>query len=69
MESRPRAEVLVDFYQKLKGDRSNFESYWQSLHDYFYIEAEDVSVSYYPGSELNQRVVIQFQEVIYGRFL
>ena len=53
MPSKPRAEVLVEFYQRLKGDRSNFESYWQSLHDYFYIEAEDVSVTYYPGSEIS----------------
>ena len=54
IKNRPRAEVLVEFYQKLKGDRMNFESYWQSLHDYFYIEAEDVSVTYYPGSEITQ---------------
>lgn len=52
MNSRPRAEVLIEFYNKIKGDRMNFESYWQSLHDYFYVEAEDVSVSYYPGTEL-----------------
>jgi hypothetical protein len=53
-KNRPRAEVLLEFYQKLKGDRQNFESYWQSLHDYFYIEAEDISVTYYPGSEVTQ---------------
>lgn len=53
MENKPRAQKLCEFYQFLKGGRSNFESYWQSLHDYYYIEAEDVNVSYYPGSELN----------------
>lgn len=53
MESKPRAQVLIDFYSRLKGDRSNFESYWQSLHDYFYIEAENVNTTYYPGTELN----------------
>lgn len=50
--SRPRAEQLINYYQTLKGGRSNFESYWQSLHDYFYIEAQDVNKSYYPGTEL-----------------
>ena len=50
---QPRAEQLCLFYSRLKGDRSNFESYWQSLHDYFYIEAENIDVSYFPGTELN----------------
>jgi hypothetical protein len=53
MLSKPRAEQLIDFHARLKGERSNFESYWQSLHDYFYIEAENVNVTYYPGSELS----------------
>ena len=48
----PRATLLIDEYQQYKGMRSNFESYWQTLHDYFYIEAADISKSYYPGSEL-----------------
>ena len=52
-QSHPRAEQLIQFYETLKGGRSNFESYWQSLHDYFYLEAENVSSSYHPGSELN----------------
>ena len=49
----PRAQKLVDQYAILKGDRSNFESYWQTLHDYFYIEAQDVNKSYHPGTELS----------------
>lgn len=49
----PRATKLIDFFSRLKGERSNFESYWQSLHDYFYIEAADVSSVAYPGTELN----------------
>lgn len=49
----PRAEQLINFAKKLKGDRANFESYWQTLHDYFYIEAENINTSYYPGTELN----------------
>ena len=49
----PRADQLLDTYKVHRGLRSNFESYWQSLHDYFYIEAEDINTTYYPGSELN----------------
>lgn len=52
LENSARAEQLLKFYNSLKGQRSNFESYWQSLHDYFYIEAENISSSYYPGTEL-----------------
>lgn len=51
--NKPRAQQLIDFYKKLKGDRSNFESYWQSLHDYFYIEAQNINTGYYPGTEIN----------------
>ena len=51
--NKPRADQLLDTYKMHKGIRSNFESYWQSLHDYFYIEAEDVNTTYYPGTELN----------------
>lgn len=51
--NKPRAQQLIDFYSRLKGERSNFEGYWQSLHDYFYIEASDVSSMSSPGSELN----------------
>ncbi len=54
---KPRAEVLIQQYQQLKGARSNFESYWQSLHDYFYIEADDISRMSAPGSELNSNVL------------
>jgi hypothetical protein len=54
---KPRAQQLIEQYQALKGQRSNFESYWQSLHDYFYIEAEDINRSYHPGSELSSTVL------------
>jgi len=50
---KPRAEQLIDFYNTLKSVRGNFETYWQSLHDYFYIEAQDINKTYYPGTELN----------------
>lgn len=50
--SKSRAEQLIDRYQVGKSQRGNFETYWQTLHDYFYIEAEDVSSMSSPGSEL-----------------
>jgi len=48
----PKAVQKLDFYYRLKGQRSNFESYWQSLHDYFYIEAQDINSVQAAGSEL-----------------
>ena len=48
----PRASVLIDLYKQLKGARSNFETYWQSLHDFFYLEDMDVNTQYAPGAEL-----------------
>jgi hypothetical protein len=47
-----RAETLLDLYDVVKGLRSNFETYWQTLHDYFYIEGENVSTDYAEGAEL-----------------
>lgn len=47
------AEVLIDLYKRLLGSRQNFETYWQSLHDYFYIESTDINTQYAKGSELN----------------
>jgi hypothetical protein len=52
-ESMPRAEQLIDTAARFKSERGNFESYWQTLHDYFYLESENISSSYYPGTELN----------------
>lgn len=51
--SSPRAEDLLKRYEHLKGGRKNFESYWQSLHDYFYIEAQDFNKTSTAGSELD----------------
>lgn len=51
-DSAPRAQQKIKIYQNLVGQRSNFESYWQSLHDYFYIESQDVNKSSAAGSEL-----------------
>jgi hypothetical protein len=50
---KPDVVVKIERYQSLKSQRTNFETYWQSLHDYFYIEAREVNRVYYPGTELN----------------
>lgn len=34
------------------GARTNFESYWQTLHDFFDNSGMDVNTTYYPGTEL-----------------
>jgi len=52
-----RAEQCIMQWKGYKGGRLNFESQWQSLHDYFYIEADDISRSSSPGSELNTQVL------------
>jgi len=47
------AEQLIKNNKQLCSARTNFESYWQQLHDYFYVEAQDLNKSYYPGTELS----------------
>jgi hypothetical protein len=49
----PRAVQKIKHYEQVKGQRASFESYWQTLHDYFYVESTDVSSQHAPGSELN----------------
>jgi hypothetical protein len=31
----------------------NFDTYYQTLHDIYYVEAENINRSYYPGTELD----------------
>lgn len=50
---KPRATELIERQKQLVSSRSNFESYWQTLHDYFYLESPDLNKSYYPGTELD----------------
>ena len=47
------AEKIITFKGHLKGQRSNFDTYYQTLHDYFYVEAENINRTYYPGTELD----------------
>jgi len=51
--NKPKAEELIKWYKQALASRQNFDNYWQTLHDYFYIEAADYSKSYYPGTELD----------------
>lgn len=53
VKGKTRAQELLDKYEQLKSGRSNFESYWQTLHDYFYLESPDVNKTYVPGNELD----------------
>jgi len=38
-------EKIVKNKGNLKGQRSNFDIYYQTLHDYFYVEAENINRS------------------------
>src|SRR3990167_3947261 len=51
--SKPRADDLIQQYEQELSKRRNFESYWQTLHDYFYLEAQDVNKSYSAGNEID----------------
>ena len=47
------AEKIITNKGHLVGQRTNFDTYFQTLHDYFYVEAENTNRSYYPGTELD----------------
>ena len=51
--SKPRADELIQQYEQELSKRRNFESYWQTLHDYFYLESQDHNKTYSPGNELD----------------
>lgn len=51
--SKPRADELIQQYEQELSRRRNFESYWQTLHDYFYIESQDTNKTYFQGTELD----------------
>ena len=51
--SKPRADELIQQYEQQLASRRNFESYWQTLHDYYYIESPDVNKTYSSGNELD----------------
>ena len=51
--SKPRADELIQQYEQQLSSRRNFESYWQTLHDYFYIESSDINKTYSNGNEID----------------
>lgn len=51
--SKPRADQLIEQYEQELSKRRNFESYWQTLHDYYYLESQDVNKTYSMGNELD----------------
>jgi hypothetical protein len=51
--SKPRADELIQQYEQELSKRRNFESYWQTLHDYYYLESQDVNRTYSAGNELD----------------
>lgn len=51
--SKPRADQLIQQREQELSKRRNIESYWQTLHDYFYIESADVNKTYSQGNELD----------------
>ena len=46
------AHQIIKENDQGKQGRTNFENYWQNLHDYFDIEGSDVNTQYYAGNEL-----------------
>ena len=51
--SKPRADELIQQYEQQLSLRRNFESYWQTLHDYYYLESQDFTKTYSEGNELD----------------
>lgn len=50
--NKTKAQKLIQDWKRATSNRTNWESYWQDLHDYFYITSPDVNKAYYPGTEL-----------------
>jgi len=44
--------ILTQF-KEVKSARMNFDTYYQTLHDIYYVEAENINKAYYPGTELD----------------
>ena len=47
------AEQKIKHYEQIKGQRLNWDTYWQNLQEYFYITGPDYTKEYYPGTELS----------------
>ena len=51
------ADVLIEMYGNGESKRQVFDTYWQSLHYYFYIEAQDITSKTTDGSSLNANYI------------
>jgi hypothetical protein len=51
--SETTAKDHIKRFKELLSQRENFSSYWQSLHEYFYVESPDASKAYAPGTEMD----------------
>ena len=51
--TKQQAEDILKRQNELLGGRRNFEGYWQTLHDYYYVESQDVNKTYTAGNELD----------------
>lgn len=50
-------EQCIKQWETYKGQRTVRESVWQSCHDYYYIEADDINRTQNPSGELNTQVL------------
>lgn len=55
--SKSKVDTLIDHYKQVKSGRQNFETYWQTLHDYYYIESPDINSHYFAGNELEDNYI------------
>ena len=44
---------ILHQFKEVKAARMNFDTYYQTLHDIYYVEAENINKAYYPGTELD----------------
>uniref|UniRef100_A0A6M3L375 Putative head tail connector protein n=1 Tax=viral metagenome TaxID=1070528 RepID=A0A6M3L375_9ZZZZ len=51
--SETTAKDKIKRFKELLGQRDNFSSYWQNLHEYFYIESPDITRAYAQGAEMD----------------
>lgn len=48
------AEKIVKNQQRLKSDRANFDSLYQDLHNYYYVESDNITTKKARGSEITK---------------
>ena len=48
------AEKIVKNYERLKSARANFDSLYQSMHNYYYVESDNITEKKARGSEITK---------------